>query len=117
MTQIRPRVSLPALVQRNVDAFVTGLHDRFGPRLQSVRLFGSYARGTATADSDVDLLVLLDRVCPEDDRMVTDLAGDLTWQIGGAVLSPLVMSGSAFEEWKRRERLTPREIEREGIVL
>lgn len=117
MTQDRPHFRLPGLVQRNVDAFLAGLHDRFGPRLKSVRLFGSYARGTATVDSDVDLLVLLDRVDPEDDRAVTDLAGDLTWQIGGSVLSPLVMSESAFDEWKRRERLTPREIEREGIVL
>jgi predicted nucleotidyltransferase len=108
---------LPSLVQQNVDAFLAGLRERFGPRLRAVRLFGSYARGTADEDSDVDLLVLLDHVDPEDDRAVTDLAGDLTWQIGGTVISPLVTSESAFEEWKRRERLTPLEIEREGIAL
>lgn len=61
--------------------------------------------------------MLLDRVTPEDERAVTDLAGDLTWQIGGVVISPLIMSESAFEQWKRRERRTPLEIERDGIVL
>ena len=110
-------LGVPSLVQRSLDAFVAGLRGRFGPRLRTVRLFGSYARGTATEDSDVDCLVLLDHVSPEDDRAVTDLAGDLTWQVGGAVISPLVMSGAAFGEWKRRERRTPLEIEREGIAL
>ena len=53
----------------------------------------------------------------DDERAVTDLAADLTWQIGGTVISPLVMSTAAFAEWKRRERRTPMDIEREGIAL
>lgn len=110
-------VRLPPLVRDNLDAFVSGLRGRFGPRLVSVHLFGSYARGEAHEDSDVDCLVLLDRVDPADDRAVTDLAGDLTWQIGGVVISPLIMSDAAFEAWKARERRTPLEIERDGIRL
>ena len=110
-------VSLPPLVRENLDAFVSGLRGRFGPRLVSVLLFGSYARGEAHEESDVDCLVLLDRVDPADDRAVTDLAGDLTWQIGGVVISPLIMSEVAFEAWKARERRTPLEIERDGIRL
>jgi predicted nucleotidyltransferase len=86
-------------------------------RLVALRLFGSYARGEAHEESDVDCLVLLDHVEPEDDRAITDLAGDLTWQIGGAVISPLIMSAAAFDAWKARERRTPLEIEREGIPL
>ena len=77
------RVRLPAAVDETVRAFVTGLRRRFGQRLVSVRLFGSYVRGHATADSDVDCLILLDRVDRADDRAVTDLAADLMWQIGG----------------------------------
>src|SRR5215212_6553822 len=110
-------VSLPPVVRENLDAFVARLRGLFGPRLISVRLFGSYARGEAHEESDVDCLVLLDRVDPADDRAVTDLAGDLTWQIGGVVISPLIMSEAAFEEWKARERRTALEIERDGIHL
>jgi predicted nucleotidyltransferase len=113
----RTAVRLPSLVRQNLAAFVAGLRERFGPRLKAVRLFGSYARGTAHEDSDVDCLVLLDHVSTEDDRAVTDLAGDLTWQVGGAVISPLVMTEAAFGEWKRRERRTPLDIEREGVAL
>jgi predicted nucleotidyltransferase len=78
----RPR--LPPLVRENLEAFVDALRARFRQRLLSVRLFGSYARSEGNEDSDVDCLVLLDHVTPEDDRAITDLAGDLTWQIGGS---------------------------------
>ena len=34
----------------------------YGPRLQGAYLFGSFARGEADADSDVDVLIVLDRI-------------------------------------------------------
>jgi predicted nucleotidyltransferase len=105
------------MVRQTLDAFVRGVRARFGDRVADIRLFGSYARGEAHEDSDVDCLVLLDRVEREDDRAVTDLAADLIWQIGGIVVSPLIMSAAEFELWKDRERRTPLEIEREGIRL
>ena len=110
-------VELPAVVDETLRAFVTALRRRFGQRLMSIRLFGSYARGDATGDSDVDCLILLDRVDRTDDRAITDLAADLVWQIGGVVISPLTMSAADFEAWKALERRTPLEIEREAIAL
>ena len=110
-------VRLPAVVDETLRAYVTGLRRRFGQRLVSIRLFGSYAREDATADSDVDCLVLLDRVDRADDRAITDLAADLVWQIGGVVISPLTMSAADFEAWKALERRAALEIERDGIAL
>ncbi|MBI3491700.1 MAG: nucleotidyltransferase domain-containing protein [Acidobacteria bacterium] len=110
-------VQLPAMVETTLHAFLAGVRERFGPRVAEIRLFGSYARGEATADSDVDCLVLLDRVDQDDDRAITNLAADLTWQIAGVVVSPMTMSVAEFEAWKALERRTPLEIEREGIPL
>jgi predicted nucleotidyltransferase len=95
--------TLPLLVRQNLDAFVGALRARFGSRLVSVRLFGSYARGDAHEESDVDCLVLLDEVSSADDRAITDLVGDLSCQIGGVVISPLIMSVAAFDAWKASE--------------
>ena len=43
-------------------AVAADLRDLYGERLQQVVLFGSWARGDAHPESDIDLLVVLDRV-------------------------------------------------------
>jgi predicted nucleotidyltransferase len=43
-------------------ALSQGLAELYGARLQGVYLFGSYARGEAGPESDVDVLVVLDRI-------------------------------------------------------
>jgi predicted nucleotidyltransferase len=110
-------LGLPSIVEATLQAFLAGVRGRFGTRVAGIRLFGSYARGEATEDSDVDCLVLLDRVDQHDDRAIINLAADLTWQIAGVVVSPMIMSIAEFEAWKALERRTPLEIEREGIPL
>ena len=117
MAEVTGAPRLPALVEATLNAFVAGVRQRFGARVVALRLFGSYARGDATEDSDVDCLVLLDPMDRDADRAITDLAADLTWQIAGVVISPMTMSVGEFETWKALERRTPLEIEREGIAL
>jgi predicted nucleotidyltransferase len=109
--------ALPPLVRETLDRFIGEIRERFGSRVVSIRLFGSYARGESHEESDVDCLVLLDQVSRDDDRAVTDLAADLIWQVGGVVISPLIMSAAEFEAWKALERRAPLEIERDGVLL
>jgi predicted nucleotidyltransferase len=109
---------LPDTVRETLDAYVAGLRQRFGARLRDVRLFGSWARGEGHAESDVDVLVLLDGPASREDSIAcTDLAADLVWQLHGEVVSPLVMSAGEFDSWKATERRTPLEIERDGVSL
>jgi predicted nucleotidyltransferase len=49
-------------IKELLDEAKRGLESLYSERLHGVYLFGSRARGEAAADSDVDLLVLLDRV-------------------------------------------------------
>jgi predicted nucleotidyltransferase len=49
----------------------SGLEKRYGSRLKGVVLFGSYARGEETKDSDIDIAVILedfDHACIEIER-------------------------------------------------
>lgn len=51
---------------RTVHALLTevrsGLERLYGERLHSVYLYGSYARGEAAGESDVDVLIVLDQL-------------------------------------------------------
>lgn len=90
------------------------LTSRFGGDLVDVRLFGSWARGEATEESDVDVLVLLRDPAWSDRRAVLDLAGDLFYELD-LLVSPTVLSSATYQAWRRQERPLVMDIERDGI--
>lgn len=49
-------------VQAVMHRLKSELTDIYGERLKAIYLFGSYARGEAGEESDVDVLIVLDRV-------------------------------------------------------
>lgn len=48
-------LGLPRIVSRALDDLACAVRDRFGVRVSEIVLFGSYARGGAGEDSDVDV--------------------------------------------------------------
>lgn len=76
-TSTVPRV--PLALQPALDALVRGLRRLYGERLAGVVLFGSYARGEATAASDVDLAVLLHGPVHEGQEL--ERMSELVWQV------------------------------------
>ena len=98
-----------ALVMRQV---VEAAKAAFGASVRQVILFGSYARGAAEEDSDVDVMILLDQL-PAHRRAAARIAADLLDEYG-VVVSPLLESEAFFA----RNRATYpffRNIDREGI--
>ncbi len=49
--------------KRLVDRVKAHLHETYGESIRRVILYGSYARGEATKDSDVDVLGKRQRTC------------------------------------------------------
>jgi predicted nucleotidyltransferase len=86
---------------------------RFGDRLRFVRLFGSWARGQATEDSDIDVAVVIDALSPADwkaahaDAAEVSVSADLG-------LSALVLSSDRYDALLHSGGIA-REIERDGI--
>jgi predicted nucleotidyltransferase len=59
--------------------------------------FGSYARGTATAESDLDTCVVIPEMMPDDRLAISDFA----WEVGFAHdlhITTVVISQKDFEE-------------------
>jgi predicted nucleotidyltransferase len=78
-------------VTRHVKSLLTemrqGLEELYGPRLCGVFLFGSYARGEEDAESDVDVLIVLDcldRYAAEVER-TGFLASELSLRYGVSI--------------------------------
>jgi len=85
--------------QKAVEEFVRRASQEYGDRIRSITLFGSVARGTASVDSDIDLLVVIDE---EDFRLRRELVGlsfDILLETGGD-LSVKVLSDQDFEMHK-----------------
>lgn len=53
-------------IQKWMDAFLVALDQTFGERIWFVGLQGSYGRGEATEQSDIDVVVILDQVSAPD---------------------------------------------------
>jgi len=83
----------------------------------TVILFGSYARGDNKRDSDIDILILVDkdRVTYSDEKRIKYPLYDLEFETG-RVISPIVFSR---QDWEIRHRVTPfyKNVKREGVLL
>ena len=51
---------MPTSVQLLLNQYIEQLKKIYGMHLKTVILYGSYARGDYTADSDIDIMILLD---------------------------------------------------------
>ena len=78
--------------------------------------FGSQARGTARADSDWDILVILDKdsLVPSDYDNVTFPLTMLGWELGEEI-NPVMYSTKEWQKYK----ITPfyKNVEKEGIKI
>ena len=59
------------------DLFLTALDNAFGDRVWFVGLQGSYGRGEATETSDLDMVVILEELHPEDIRTYQNMLDTL----------------------------------------
>lgn len=107
------RGRVPVEIARRLSRVKAALTDLLGSRLRDVRLFGSYARGEFTDESDVDVLILLDRVeaADSDAIVATVLAA------GGIIISPLIFGEAELQRLRDREKLIAQDLDREGISL
>ena len=110
---------LPIELDKSLREYRRLLEAEFGARLQSLRLFGSRARGDADVDSDADVSVIVDKLTDEERAGVIDLALCAWRNAGrrGPLISPLPWSDAEQDMRRKSERRIALDIDREGVPL
>lgn len=88
------------------------------PKVQKIVLYGSYARGDNTEQSDIDILILLN--CTEDEcntlkPQLWKIANEIGYE-NDKMISLMVRSCSHYEKWKNFS-LIYSNIAKDGKVL
>jgi len=91
------------------------LLQRYGSGVDGIYLYGSHARGVATEDSDIDVLVVVhDHLDPpEVRRSLSDLLLDILLE-EGELVSVIVIPKSLFDHYNSPFLINAR---REGVVV
>jgi predicted nucleotidyltransferase len=101
-------------VKHLVDRIKAHLHETYGDGIKRVILYGSHARGEATKDSDVDVLVLVDPSLrpSEVEESLSDLLYDIILE-EGELVSVVAVSEERFENYNSPFMLN---VKKEGIT-
>jgi len=98
-----------------VKELIDELKKLYGDNLSRVILYGSKARGDATEDSDVDILVVLKNI--QNFSLERKKVKEISWRLSykyDLLLSIIIRSE---QEYMRKDTPLLMNIEKEGIVL
>lgn len=92
---------MPVVTNIMLGQYVEEIKKIYGERLKSVILYGSYARGDFRADSDIDIMILVDL----EDMEVEKYSKQLSWatydfnEEHGMDIKPIAKSDIHFKKW------------------
>ncbi len=92
-----------------------GLQKKYGSKLKSMMLFGSYARGEQRSDSDIDIAIILEdfsHACVEIER-----TGDIVSSLSLKFDTLISLVPIKEEDWRRRKTSLISNIKRDGMAV
>jgi len=85
-------------------------------RIQNIVLFGSKARGDAGPDSDLDVLVVVDRYDNQIDRLVTRTASRVSLEYD-TLINTHIVTAERWAEMRQGAATLWRQVQRDGVPL
>ena len=109
---------MPMTIQTLLTEYLAEIRKIYGLHLKSVILYGSYARGDYTPDSDVDIMILVDLTDEEMDQYSDELA-EVGFEYNvthGIWMMPVVKNQDHFKHWVSAYPFYEN-VQREGVKL
>ncbi|MEW6697299.1 MAG: nucleotidyltransferase domain-containing protein [Bacillota bacterium] len=103
-------------IKEAINEFSNILKTKLKDNIKEIRLFGSVARGNASPDSDIDILVILRR----EDSLVEDIILDTTVDVNlkyDVVVSATTMTERDYTYAPFMKSLFYKNIQKEGVLL
>ena len=98
--------------------YTEGIQRIYGKSLDAVILYGSYARGDYTEDSDIDIMILVD-LSEEEIQKSRDRVSDFTYDFNmdyDLLIMPVVKGMAHFKYWSEAYPFY-QNVEKEGVNL
>jgi len=111
-----PVVTLSHRESEALRAFSTRIRAALGVNLRELRLFGSKAGGDARPDSDLDVLVVVDKERVRAEDLAIDIAFDIN-VASDLYISPRVVTAESLADPVWRTTLFVQTVTREGVAL
>ena len=109
---------MPQTVQGLIEQYVSEIRKIYGTHLRQIILYGSYARGDYGADSDIDIMILLDI----PDMEIKEYGQNLSYMTydfnldNDLDIKPIAKNEAHFRKWCVNYPFYAN-IEKEGVVL
>lgn len=109
---------MPNNIQKILNDFLEEVKTILGSRLKKIVLYGSYARGDYSRNSDIDIMILTDlsdKEISEYSMKIWEKSADIEID-QGIVISPLLRNIDSFNSWLEVKPFY-KNIVNEGVVL
>jgi len=109
-------IHLPEHIRDIIQRFARESKEALHNHLLAEYLFGSYARGTYTSESDIDILLLVDQMTPEIRRQMSGLAVEYSLN-DNIYISPIIKDRQVWRQNQQYNTLFYQNVMHEGIPL
>lgn len=109
---------MPNSIKDIIYEFAKDMYHLFGTNMSKVMIYGSYARGDYSKDSDIDVMILV-KISEDKIRNYTDDAADCAFEYMmkyGIDISPVVKNEEYFNYWVENPPYY-RNIRDEGVIV
>ncbi len=109
---------MPGEIKSLLDDYVKEIKGIYGSHLKRIVLYGSYARGDFTDDSDVDIMILVDLPDENIDEYLDALCSvDFDYSVEHDIcMQPVVVNSEHFYYWHKVHAFYANVV-KDGVVI